>query len=42
MTDALNLKLLAMCEKVLPDTKMRNNKELISLLSEIRNQLESK
>ena len=42
MTNALNLKILSMCEKILPDTKMKNNKELLSLLSEIRNQLESK
>ena len=42
MTNALNLKILTMCEKILPDTKMKNNKELISLLSEIRNQLETK
>jgi hypothetical protein len=42
MTNALNLKILSMCEKILPDTKMKNNKELISLLSEIRNQLETK
>jgi hypothetical protein len=42
MTNALNLKILSMCEKILPDTKMKNNKELLSLLSEIRNQLETK
>ena len=42
MTNALNLKILSMCEKILPDTKMKNNKELLSLLTEIRNQLETK
>ena len=42
MTNALNLKILSMCEKILPDTKMKNNKELLQLLSEIRNQLETK
>jgi hypothetical protein len=42
MTNALNLKILNMCEKILPDTKMKNNKELLQLLSEIRNQLETK
>jgi len=41
MTDALNLKVLAMCEKVLPNTRMANNKELTNLLKEIRTQLES-
>ena len=42
ITDALNLKLLAMCEKVLPNTTMKNNKQLIDLLTEIRTQLEGK
>jgi len=29
-----------MCEKILPDTRMANNKELKNLLSEIRTALE--
>ena len=36
----LELKVLDMCEKLLPN--MRNNKELASLLTEIRTQLEGK
>jgi hypothetical protein len=31
-----------MCEKVLPNTTMKNNKQLIDLLTEIRTQLEGK
>jgi hypothetical protein len=42
ITNALNLKILAMCEKVLPNTTMKNNKQLIDLLTEIRTQLEGK
>tara|TARA_R110000744_G_scaffold176258_2_gene295137 strand:- start:271 stop:402 length:132 start_codon:yes stop_codon:yes gene_type:complete len=42
ITNALNLKILAMCEKVLPNTTMKNNKQLIDLLSEVRTQLEGK
>jgi hypothetical protein len=38
----LELKVLDMCEKLLPSTSMRNNKELAALLSEIRTQLEGK
>lgn len=40
ITRQLNLKILAMCEKILPDTRMANNKELKNLLSEIRTALE--
>jgi hypothetical protein len=40
ITKQLNLKILAMCEKILPDTRMANNKELKNLLSEIRTALE--
>ena len=40
ITKQLNLKILAMCEKILPDTRMTNNKELKNLLSEIRTALE--
>ena len=42
ITNALNLKILTMCEKVLPNTTMKNNKQLIDLLTEIRTQLEGK
>ena len=41
-TATLELKVLDMCEKLLPNTTMRNNKELASLLTEIRTQLEGK
>lgn len=39
MTKHLNLKLLAMCEKILPSTRMANNAELKNLLAEIRTHL---
>ncbi len=42
LSKELNLKVLSMCEKILPDTKMKNNKQLIDLLSQIRNELEGK
>lgn len=40
ITKQLNLKILTMCEKILPDTRMANSKELKNLLSEIRTALE--
>jgi len=39
ISDTLNLKLLDMCEKILPNTRMANNKELKSLLEAIRSEL---
>ena len=36
ITKQLNLKILDMCEKMLPNTRMANNAELQNLLSEIR------
>jgi hypothetical protein len=36
----LNLRILKMCEKILPNTRMANNTELKKLLEDIRNQLE--
>jgi hypothetical protein len=42
LSKQLNLKVLSMCEKILPDTNMKNNKQLIDLLSQIRNELEGK
>mgnify|MGYP006872151924 CR=1 FL=1 len=39
ISNALNLKLLDMCEKILPNTRMANNKELKSLLEDIRSEL---
>ncbi len=38
----LELKVLDMCEKLLPSTTMRSNKALKDLLNEIRTQLEGK
>lgn len=40
ITKALNLRVLAMCEKILPNTRMANNKELKQLLQDIRTELE--
>jgi hypothetical protein len=40
ITNALNLKILEMCEKVLPNTRMANDQALKKLLSEIRTALE--
>jgi hypothetical protein len=40
ITKQLNLKILDMCEKILPNTRMANDKALKSLLSEIRTALE--
>jgi hypothetical protein len=40
ITKQLNLKILDMCEKILPSTRMANDKALKSLLSEIRTALE--
>lgn len=39
ITKQLNLKILDMCEKILPNTRMANNAELKNLLSEIRTTL---
>lgn len=39
ISNALNLKLLTMCEKILPNTRMANNTELKNLLNDIRNEL---
>lgn len=39
---ALELKLLDMCEKLLPKTTERGNKGLVELLADIRKQLEGK
>lgn len=36
----LNLKVLEMCEKILPNTRMANDQSLKKLLSEIRTALE--
>ena len=36
----LNLRILKMCEKILPNTRMANNAELMKLLEDIRNHLE--
>lgn len=36
----LNLKVLEMCEKILPNTRMANDAALKNLLSEIRTALE--
>jgi|TARA_R100000742_G_C4204520_1_gene32664 hypothetical protein len=36
----LNLRILKMCEKILPNTRMANNAELKKLLEDIRNHLE--
>jgi hypothetical protein len=36
----LNLKVLEMCEKILPNTRMANDTALKNLLSEIRTALE--
>jgi hypothetical protein len=36
----LNLKVLEMCEKILPNTRMANDQALKNLLSEIRTALE--
>ena len=36
----LNLRILKMCDKVLPNTRMANNVELKKLLEDIRNHLE--
>ena len=38
ISNALNLMLLDMCEKILPNTRMANNKELKSLLEDIRSE----
>jgi len=40
MVKELELKVLKMCEKLLPKTIMANNKELKDLFKEIRNNLE--
>lgn len=40
LTKALNLKVLDMCEKLLPQTRMANNTELKKLFAEIRTALE--
>ena len=40
MIRQLELKLLKMCEEILPNTRMANNKKLKELLEEIRTQLE--
>jgi len=40
ITNTLNLKILEMCEKVLPKTSMANDQALKKLLSEIRTALE--
>ena len=40
MRKTLELKLLKMCEDILPSTRMANNKKLKELLQEIRNSLE--
>ena len=39
MTRKLELKLLKMCEEILPNTRMANNKKLKEVLEEIRTQL---
>lgn len=39
MIKALELKLLDMCEKLLPKTTERSNKALIDLLAEMRKEL---
>jgi Zn-dependent M16 (insulinase) family peptidase len=39
MKKELELKLLEMCEEILPNTRMANNKKLKDLLEEIRNSL---
>jgi hypothetical protein len=41
-TDKLQLMLLGMCEKLLPKTTERSNQALITLLQDIRKQLEAK
>ena len=40
MIKTLELKLLKMCEDILPNTRMANNQKLKDLLQEIRNHLE--
>jgi hypothetical protein len=40
MKKSLELKLLKMCEEILPNTRMANNRKLKELLEEIRNSLE--
>ena len=40
MTRELELRLLKMCEEILPNTRMANNKKLKELLADIRIQLE--
>lgn len=42
MKKELELKVLEMCEEILPKTTMKNNSKLKKLLEEIRNELESK
>lgn len=41
-TDKLQLMLLGMCEKLLPKTSEHGNQALITLLKDIRKQLEAK
>lgn len=40
MVRALELRLLTMCEQLLPQTTQKGNKELQKLLSDIRKELE--
>ena len=40
MIKALELKVLEMCEKLLPKTSERSNKAMIDLFAEIRKELE--
>ena len=40
MKKSLELKLLKMCEEILPSTRMANNRKLKELLEEIRNSLQ--
>ena len=40
MIKTLELKLLKMCEDILPNTRMANNQKLKDLIQEIRNHLE--
>jgi hypothetical protein len=39
ISKALNLKVLDMCEKILPSTRMANDAKLKELLTQIRNEL---
>tara|TARA_R110002074_G_scaffold203920_2_gene372093 strand:+ start:378 stop:503 length:126 start_codon:yes stop_codon:yes gene_type:complete len=41
MKKSLELKLLNMCENILPQTKLRSDTKLLALLKEIKKELES-